>query len=93
VRSGFASEVEVIRRRSQNPRDVLEQIETFRKEADGKGLVFDSNAKNTSGAGAAQSVSLNSAANDNGDSARNDGEDAAVDAAVNAYIAAQGGQS
>jgi lambda family phage portal protein len=47
VRDGFASEVEVIRKRGQNPRDVLEQIKEHRKLCDDAGLVFDSNAKVT----------------------------------------------
>lgn len=45
VRAGFASEVEAIRRRGGNPRDVLEQIAAFRKAAKDKGLVFTSNAE------------------------------------------------
>lgn len=44
VRAGFASEVEVMRKRGVNPYDVLDQIETFRNEAKSKGLVFDSDA-------------------------------------------------
>lgn len=54
VRDGFASEVEVIRKRGGNPRDVLEQIAAFRKEADDKELIFSSDAKRTSSAGTAQ---------------------------------------
>ena len=50
VQAGFASEVEVIRRRGGNPRDVIEQVAEFRKEAGEKGLVFTSNAANTPGA-------------------------------------------
>lgn len=45
VQAGFASEVEVIRRRGGNPRDVLEQVEAFRKEAAEKALIFTSNAE------------------------------------------------
>lgn len=44
TRAGFASEVEVIRRRGGNPRDVLEQISAWRGETAGHGLVFTSNA-------------------------------------------------
>lgn len=44
VRAGFASEVEVMRRRGVNPLDVLEQVAMFRKAAADKGLTFDSNA-------------------------------------------------
>jgi len=47
VRDGFASEVEVIRKRGQNPRDVLEQIKEHRALCEAAGLVFDSNAKVT----------------------------------------------
>jgi len=48
VQAGFASEVEVIRRRGGNPRDVLEQVDSFRKDAAAKDLVFSSNAANSS---------------------------------------------
>ncbi len=44
VRAGFASEVEAIRRRGGNPRDVLEQIAAWRKQVREKELVFDSDA-------------------------------------------------
>lgn len=54
VRDGFASEVEVIRKRGGNPRDVLEQITAFRKETREKELIFGSDAKYTSDAGTAQ---------------------------------------
>lgn len=47
VEDGFASEVEVIRKRGGNPRDVLEQIKTFRDDANSKGLVFGSDFANT----------------------------------------------
>lgn len=43
VEAGFASEVEVMRKRGVNPRDVLEQIMAHRKECAEKGLVFKSN--------------------------------------------------
>ena len=45
VRAGFASEVEVIRKRGGNPRDLLEQVSQWRKEAEEKGLIFSSNAE------------------------------------------------
>jgi lambda family phage portal protein len=45
VRAGFASEVEVIRKRGGNPRDLLEQVTQWRKEAESKGLIFSSNAE------------------------------------------------
>lgn len=43
VKAGFASEVEMIRRRGGNPDDVLEQISAWRKKTSDKGLVFSSN--------------------------------------------------
>lgn len=46
VQDGFASEVEVIRRRGANPRDTLEQIKTYRDEVKEKGLVFGSDFAN-----------------------------------------------
>lgn len=49
VKSGFASEIEVMRRRGVNPRDVLEQITTWRESAKDKGLVFSSDAANDTG--------------------------------------------
>lgn len=42
VQAGFASEVEVIRRRGGNPRDVLDQVEGWRKEVAKRALVFNS---------------------------------------------------
>lgn len=42
VRDGFASEVEVMRKRGVNPRDVVEQIDTHRKLCKEKGLIFSS---------------------------------------------------
>jgi lambda family phage portal protein len=44
VQAGFASEVEVIRKRGANPNDVMEQISAFRSTAKEKDLVFSSNA-------------------------------------------------
>lgn len=46
VRSGFAAEVEVMRRRGANPRDVLDQMISYRKKTDEAGLVLSSNAAN-----------------------------------------------
>lgn len=46
VEAGFASEVEVMRKRGVNPRDVLEQIMAHRTECAEKGLVFKSNYAN-----------------------------------------------
>lgn len=42
VENGFASEVEAIRRRGGNPKDVLEQIADFRKKADEMGVSLKS---------------------------------------------------
>jgi lambda family phage portal protein len=46
VKAGFASEVEVLRKRGVNPRDMLEQIRAWRKEVKGadEPLVFNSDA-------------------------------------------------
>ena len=46
TKAGFASEVEAIRRRGGNPRDVLEQITQWRAEAKRKGLTLSSDAAN-----------------------------------------------
>lgn len=61
-RAGFASEVEVMRKRGVNPRDVLEQTSTWRKEAAEKGLVFTSNGANPESGAAPQSSQSASAA-------------------------------
>jgi lambda family phage portal protein len=45
-RAGFASEIEILRKRNVNPRDFLEQVTQWRKETTDKGLVFTSNAAN-----------------------------------------------
>lgn len=55
VRAGFASEVEVMRRRGVNPRDVLAQIAEFRRETGERGLVFTSDAAND-GSGASEAL-------------------------------------
>lgn len=44
VQAGFASEVEVIRRRGGSPDAVLAQVSEFRKAAAAKGLVFNSDS-------------------------------------------------
>jgi lambda family phage portal protein len=46
VKAGFASEVEVLRKRGVNPRDMLEQIRAWRKDVKGadEPLVFNSDA-------------------------------------------------
>ena len=46
VQDGFASEVEVMRKRGANPRDVLEQIDAHRKAVKEKGLIFGSDFAN-----------------------------------------------
>jgi lambda family phage portal protein len=47
VQAGFASEVEVIRKRGGNPRDVIEQVDSFRKDAAKRALQFSSNFATT----------------------------------------------
>lgn len=49
TKAGFASEVEAIRRRGSNPRDVLEQITQWRAEAKRAGLTLSSDAANDKG--------------------------------------------
>lgn len=44
VRAGFASEVEVIRKRGQRPEALLEQIDLWRRKCADKGITFDSDA-------------------------------------------------
>lgn len=46
VQAGFASEVEVMRKRGVNPRDVLDQINQHRKKTGEMGLVFSSDFAN-----------------------------------------------
>ncbi|MEM1191556.1 MAG: phage portal protein [Pseudomonadota bacterium] len=43
VKAGFASEVEVIRKRGGNPHDLLQQIKNWREKCREEGLVFSSN--------------------------------------------------
>jgi len=49
TQAGFASEAEVMRKRGVNPRDVLEQIAAWRKEAAEKSLVFSADNENEKG--------------------------------------------
>lgn len=56
VKAGFASEVEVMRRRGVNPRDVLEQVDAWRRECADKGLKFDSDAALEHAVGAANAA-------------------------------------
>jgi lambda family phage portal protein len=44
VQAGFASEVEVIRKRGQSPESVLEQVALWRTKCEDKGLSFNSDA-------------------------------------------------
>lgn len=44
VKAGFASEVEVIRKRGMSPEALLEQVALWRKKCEAKGLTFDSDA-------------------------------------------------
>ncbi len=55
TQAGFASEVEVIRRRGGNPETTLQQIHEFRRKRDELGLRFNSDVAhlNTGGAGTA----------------------------------------
>jgi lambda family phage portal protein len=48
TQAGFASEIEVIRKRGANPQDVLEQITEFRRQAEERDLTFSSNAASVS---------------------------------------------
>jgi lambda family phage portal protein len=56
TRAGFASEVEVMRKRGVNPRDVLEQITTFRKQAKERELTLTSDGANSESKGAPEPV-------------------------------------
>ena len=44
VQAGFASEVEVIRKRGMSPEALIEQVDLWRKKCQDKGLSFNSNA-------------------------------------------------
>lgn len=61
VKDGFASEIEVMRKRGVNPRDVLDQIASWRESARSKGLVFSSDAANDTGGAPAASTTANTA--------------------------------
>ena len=54
TRAGFASEQEVIRRRGQNPDDVLEQTAAWREKAKAKGFTFTSDGAHSTGGGLQQ---------------------------------------
>lgn len=63
VQAGFASEVEVIRRRGGSPDELLAQIKQWRDQAGASGLVFTSNAA-TSGKVPVDPAQLSSEATD-----------------------------
>lgn len=44
AQNGFASETEIIRKRGRDPKDVLDEVQRFRKESEDRGLYFISNA-------------------------------------------------
>ncbi len=50
TQAGFTSEVEVIRRRGGNPREVMDQIAEWRNQAGDRGLRFTSDGANANGA-------------------------------------------
>jgi lambda family phage portal protein len=52
TRAGFASEVEVMRKRGVNPRDVLEQLSSWRTMTADKGLTLTSDGANSESKGA-----------------------------------------
>lgn len=52
TRAGFASEVEVMRKRGVNPRDVLDQITAFRRQAEERKLTLTSDGANSESKGA-----------------------------------------
>lgn len=53
-RAGHKSAQQTIRERGGNPDDTMEQIDVWRRSADEKNLVFDTDAGKTSGSGTAQ---------------------------------------
>lgn len=57
TQAGFASEVEVIRRRGGNPMDLLAQVKEWRTQTDDHGVVFTSNAANLTDGGRPASAS------------------------------------
>ncbi|MEG1202440.1 MAG: phage portal protein, partial [Comamonas sp.] len=75
VQAGFASEVEVIRKRGQNPRDVMDQTEQWRKEAARRGLRFTSNGATMAGGVA---VASGDGGSDSGDGAATKSKDDAA---------------
>jgi len=53
-RAGYKAAQTTIRERGGNPDEVMEQIDAWRREADDRGLWFDSDPAKTSGSGTAQ---------------------------------------
>jgi len=53
-RCGYKSAQHIIRERNGNPKDVMDQIAAWRKDAESKGLIFETDAGQTSSSGAAQ---------------------------------------
>jgi lambda family phage portal protein len=62
VQAGFASEVEVARKRGVNPRDLLDQITQWRKQTTDRELVFTSNAAHSPSHNAAAAAEANAKA-------------------------------
>lgn len=64
-RSGYKSAQQIIRERGGIPADIMRQIAEWRKEADEKGLVFDSDPSKTAKSGTAQDYLRDDEANNN----------------------------
>jgi lambda family phage portal protein len=67
VKAGFASEVEVIRRRGGNPYDVLAQLAEFRRRAAELGLTLSSNAASAAPAASPEPAEDDDAGDDDED--------------------------
>lgn len=70
VQNGFASEVEVMRKRGVNPRDLLDQITQWRKQTDERELIFTSNAAHNPAYNAAASANAAAAGGEAGSTAQ-----------------------
>lgn len=68
AKAGFASEVEIMRRRGVNPRDLLDQVATWRKQCKDRGVAFDSDAALQA---AVQAAVLDGAGGNNSNSSTN----------------------
>lgn len=73
-KAGFSSEVEVIRKRGGNPREMLEQIDEWRRLVDEKGLTFSSNAAHFVRAGLEESGSQDPDQEEGGPASRRSSE-------------------